>query len=174
MGLDPSDPQNSAVIVITIQGGVKNLLTSPATDHCTDATFDIPRLGAANAQYNGTGRADGHFYVHDEGYLDFVFRDASIRPIGIAFKYDGSSPGLGPRGDVNMPFEKMSFINFASDPYTTGAGIRVYDKHADKNHNNPNPNDPPIKVRWGYYIFFQDSLGTIGMIDPDMENDVQS
>jgi hypothetical protein len=176
-----SDPQNAAVIAITLKGTVKNILApGPSTpaERCTAADFSVLYGGGAQASYGGTGKGDGNFSVLSAGYLDFVFFDTSIRPIGICFKFDGdSSIGLGPRGDINMPFNQMSFLDYGyhSGPGgADGASIRVYDTFANKGKPGQQTGDGNAKVRWGYYIFFQDSLGTIGMIDPDVENDTEN
>jgi hypothetical protein len=68
----------------------------------------------------------------------------------------------------------MSFLDYGyhSGPGgADGAAIRVFDTFKNKGQPGRVTGDGNAKVKWSYYIFFQTADGTIGMIDPEVEND---
>lgn len=107
------------------------------------------------------------------GPINYVFADPTIRPIGVAFNFDGSASGN--RGDLNLPLSRIRLQTWDTIPKTdgsgtySGAGIQVWDAFVDS--GTPSSGSEEAQYSWNYTIIFQTANGTIGFIDPSDEND---
>ncbi len=170
MPVDPtrhiSDPQNAGVIEVTLTGSPIDILSSTAADpqnRCTAASFAVLYGGEPGLR----DRGNGNFAVKQAGYIDFVFSDVSIRPIGIAFKYGGEGSLPSVRADSNVPLGKIGL--FPDGKHNNiGSTLRIYDSFTDDRKRDRKA------IKWSYYIFFQTALGAVGVIDPQLENDADA
>jgi hypothetical protein len=138
---------------------------------CTEAFFSpISNCGDGCPVSVGS---DGTISVHADTYIDFVFDDdptsIAVRPIGIAFKYDGTAGAVSNQtGQTNMPVSEITFYELGVKYPTRGAVISLRDTHQAVS-------DPATgkRVKWGYFILCQNMAnGAIIMIDPEVENEL--
>ena len=156
-----ADPHTTPIALITIPGPTVPLLnTAGGTGNFTPAKIQLYTNGQS---YVTQAAVNGTLVFTQAGNINYMFADATIRPIGIGFKRDGAAG----RGDRNLPLAGMFYLTggftIPGGPGPVGAGLKVYDAYASSG--------APGQYVWEYFIIFQDSSGTIGAIDPSDEND---
>jgi hypothetical protein len=134
--------------------------------------------------------ANQNIHVHGEVILQFMFMQISALvpsegttanyrylPLGISYsredvEHGGRPANLAslPREDIRSGFERLPHpYGWPSCPY-----IRLHNTWSQ--HGTAaggNGGGTGSRVAWKYYIFFQNEYGTIGAIDPDIENDAE-
>lgn len=98
---------------------------------------------------------------------------ARFYPVGISYyRQDSNGKNEGFRRATDIDSLPRSDIRFGSDvnPVAGGPGIpwvRLWDNHGEA---NAKPDDG--SADWEYFLIIQDNFGSIGAIDPEIENEI--